>query len=247
MKVSNTQIRLISVNTEENASLIYDFYGFPTHYYKQKYPNRGSKKIAEQVISLLQSHGIKASGTDRGLDHGIWVPFKVAFDPEENPLQIPIIQGSPFRLKQLTILVSLFDNDSVDDHLKLGHALSSLRDQNIMIIGGGMTVHNLRASMPVVSVGAGDHIYPFTPTFNDATVKAATLNTGEKREEDVRGLYKREDLRLAHPSLEHLMPLVVCCGAAGEDKAECLFKTVEFGALGWASFCFGGIPDADKS
>ena len=85
---------LILVNTEENASLIYDFYGFPTHYYKVKYPNRGSKQLAEQVVSLLRNHGIKVSGTDRGLDHGIWVPFKVAFDPEDNPLTIPIVQGS---------------------------------------------------------------------------------------------------------------------------------------------------------
>ena len=84
---------LIIVNTEENAALIYDFYGFPDHYYKQKYPNRGSKKLADQVMSRLRDQGIKVSGTDRGLDHGIWVPFKVAFDPEDNPLQIPIVQG----------------------------------------------------------------------------------------------------------------------------------------------------------
>ena len=93
LKVSLTLRQLTSVNTEENASLIYDFYGFPSHYYKQKYPNRGSNSIANQVIALLHKHGIKASGTDRGLDHGIWVPFKFAFDPEDNPLQIPIIQG----------------------------------------------------------------------------------------------------------------------------------------------------------
>jgi len=53
-------------------------------------------------------------------------------------------------------------------------------------------------------------------------------------------LYKREDLRFAHPTLEHLMPLAVCVGAAGDDEGECLFKTVEYGALGWASFVFGG-------
>jgi 4,5-DOPA dioxygenase extradiol len=83
----------MEVNTEENASLIYDFYGFPSHYYKVKYPNHGNRKLAEQVLLLLNQNGIRAKGTDRGLDHGIWVPFKVAFDPEENPLQIPIVQG----------------------------------------------------------------------------------------------------------------------------------------------------------
>jgi aromatic ring-opening dioxygenase catalytic subunit (LigB family) len=109
-----------------------------------------------------------------------------------------------------------------------------------MIIGGGMTVHNLRASMPILSIGGQDQVYPFTSAFNDAAVAVATNKTATEREDDLRGLYKRDDLRLAHPSLEHLMPLAVCCGAAGDDEGECLFKTVEFGALGWASFCFGG-------
>jgi 4,5-DOPA dioxygenase extradiol len=81
------------VNTNEHAALIYDFYGFPGHYYKQKYPNRGSLEIAEKVMGLLREKGIKVSGADRGLDHGIWVPFKVAFDPEDNPLDIPVVQG----------------------------------------------------------------------------------------------------------------------------------------------------------
>jgi aromatic ring-opening dioxygenase catalytic subunit (LigB family) len=125
--------------------------------------------------------------------------------------------------------------------------LSPLRDENIMIVGGGMTVHNLRASMPVLGAGIQDHVYPFTPKFNDAAVKAVTTSKGEKREDDLRGLYKRQDLRLAHPSLEHLMPLAVCCGAAGDDIGECLFKAVEFGALGWASFCFGGTGDKNTN
>jgi 4,5-DOPA dioxygenase extradiol len=141
--------------------------------------------------------------------------------------------------------VSLFDNTSVEDHLKLGHALSSLRDQNIMIIGGGMTVHNLRASMPFLGTDICNNVYPFTQDFNDATVKAVTTNMTAKREEDIHGLYKREDLRLAHPSLEHLMPLAVCCGAAGDDVGECLFKAVEYGALGWANFRFGGSKEGD--
>jgi len=94
--------------------------------------------------------------------------------------------------------------------------------------------------MPVLGAEARDHVYPFTPAFNDAAVQAATTSKGEKREEEIKELYKREDLRFAHPTLEHLMPLAVCVGAAGDDEGECLFKTVEYGALGWASFVFGG-------
>jgi 4,5-DOPA dioxygenase extradiol len=62
---------LTVVNLEENVTLIYDFYGFPGYYHKQKYPSGGSKQLAEQVISLLRNNGIKASRKNRGLDHGI--------------------------------------------------------------------------------------------------------------------------------------------------------------------------------
>jgi len=106
-----------------------------------------------------------------------------------------------------------------------------------------MTVHNLRAAMPMLGTDARNHVYPFTPAFNDAAVSAATSKRGTQRETDIQNLYKREDVRLAHPTLEHLMPLAVCVGAAGDDEAECLFQTVEYGALGWASFCFGGVKE----
>jgi 4,5-DOPA dioxygenase extradiol len=58
--------------------MIYDFYGFPKEYYKYNYPNVGSPKIAERVLGLLKENGIKAEGTNRGLDHGVWVPFAIS-------------------------------------------------------------------------------------------------------------------------------------------------------------------------
>jgi hypothetical protein len=105
-----------------------------------------------------------------------------------------------------------------------------------MIVGGGMTIHNLRTAMPEPRAGGRNHLYPFTPAFNDATEEAATARTGTQREDDMRSLFKREDLRVAHPSLEHLTPLVPCYGAIGEDVGKCLFKTVEYGAMGGPTF-----------
>lgn len=52
------------------------FYGFPKHYYQEKYPNVGSREIAQKVIDALQEAGIKAEGVKRGLDHGVWASFK---------------------------------------------------------------------------------------------------------------------------------------------------------------------------
>lgn len=64
-------------NFDGESALIYDFYNFPDHYYKEKYPNRGSKEVAERVLELLGENGIKSEGMRRGLDHGVWASFKV--------------------------------------------------------------------------------------------------------------------------------------------------------------------------
>jgi len=107
----------------------HSFYGFPAPYYKEKYPNVGSKAIASQVMSLLQSKNIPVKPVSRGLDHGIWFPFKVLFDPQHNPLNVPI---------------SLLASDDPHAHYALGRALEPLRLRGILAFVSGMAVHNLR-------------------------------------------------------------------------------------------------------
>ena len=126
--------KTIEVNTATSQGLIYDFYGFPPHFYSFKYPNSGSPELAERIIELLTKADIKAEGVRRGLDHGVWASFMCAFDPETNPLfpEIPIVQ------------VSLFDSDDPDQHYRLGKAVEALRDEGVQIIVSGMAVHNLK-------------------------------------------------------------------------------------------------------
>lgn len=97
-----------------------------------QYPNTGSKSLAENIISRLRSAGVNATGVTRGLDHGVFAPFTVAFNPETNPLKVPVVQ------------VSLFDTDDADQHYRLGEAVQGLRDEGVQIIVSGMAVHNLR-------------------------------------------------------------------------------------------------------
>lgn len=52
------------------------FYGFPSHYYKEKYPNVGSAEVSKKVLDAFGAAGIKAEGVKRGLDHGVWASFK---------------------------------------------------------------------------------------------------------------------------------------------------------------------------
>jgi len=67
----------ILINVAEQTDLIYDFYGFPAHYYEYEYPNKGSSEVAEQVIEKLQVAGIEVERVKRGLDHGVWAGFMV--------------------------------------------------------------------------------------------------------------------------------------------------------------------------
>lgn len=140
----------VEVNTAEFTDLIYDYYGFPDHYYKVKYPSVGSKELGEKVLGLLQDAGIEAEAVKRGLDHGVFAPFtcskfilivahmkilytdKLVFHPEENPLGVPLVQ------------VSLFKNEDPNKHYELGQAVARLRSEGIVVIGSGMAVHNLR-------------------------------------------------------------------------------------------------------
>lgn len=65
----------VAVNVAEKTDLIYDFYGFPPHYYEYEYPNKGSREVAEKVIEELSIAGIGVDRVHRGLDHGVWVGF----------------------------------------------------------------------------------------------------------------------------------------------------------------------------
>ena len=223
------EMSTIEVNTDEMADLIYDFYGFPLHYYKEKYPNVGSKKIASKVIDALESHNVSAKPVSRGLDHGVWASFKVAFNPETNPLKIPIVQ------------VSLFRSEDSQQHQLLGEAIRDLRSQNIQIIVSGMAVHNLRDHFAM-----GDHsqVLPYTFSFDEA-LKTAVESRPAERQKRMAELLERHDARQAHPTLEHLLPIYVGAGAAGEDRGKQLW-TFREGATSWAQYRFGDVEHSKQ-
>ncbi|RYC64428.1 hypothetical protein CHU98_g1810 [Xylaria longipes] len=215
----------IEVNTAVANDLVYDYYGFPPEYYEVKYPNKGDPELASKIIGLLRDAGIEAEGVRRGLDHGVYVGFSVAFHPEKNPLNIPIVQVSQYR------------SPDVDQHYRLGQAVAALRDENIVIIGAGMSVHNLRdlrfafnSSKPL----------PYVVSFDEA-LKPAMEAPPSERQARLAEVAKRPDAHQAHPHFDHLMPAYITAGAAGDDTGKQLW-TYHESSMGWAMYRFGEVP-----
>ena len=218
----------IEVNVSEQEPLLYDFYGFPKHYYMEKFPNKGSAEIANRVIAVLGEEGIGTQKEERGLDHGVFVPFKIMFDQNTNPVNVPIVQ------------VSLFDNDrDAAAHIRLGRAVEKLREENIVLIMSGMAVHNLRDFM-MSQRGAGGGTFPYAVSFDAALKEAVETPPGKERDENMVNLLSRPDGRKAHPTFEHLLPAHVGVGAAGNDAGKQLW-TLPQGSMSWAQFRFGEV------
>jgi 4,5-DOPA dioxygenase extradiol len=182
--------------------------------------------VAQKVIDALSNAGIKTQGMRRGLDHGVWAVSKVAFNPDTNPLSIPIVQ------------VSLFATEDPKQHIALGRAVSSLRSQGICLIMSGMAVHNLRD----MRFGLSGAVMPYSKSFDDALQEAVESDIKE-RDSKLVELLKRKDARGAHPSFEHLLPIHIGAGAAGEDKGKRLWTLVE-GSFSWAQYRFGEVGAA---
>lgn len=203
---------------------MYDFYGFPKNYYEQKFASRGDSQMLKDVTAALQSSGVEVSTAKRGLDHGVWgespstesdcnaltaVPFLVAF---EGKTDIPIVQ------------VSLPGDSSPVSAAKLGKALAALRDEGYGIMGSGQAVHNLRDYMMGGQGSYGD-------SFLDAI--GGALHSDSPVDGAV-GLFRHPAYRQAHPTPEHLLPLVVAAAAADpETDALQDFFVQPNGALGW--------------
>lgn len=216
---------LIQVNNVVENDLIYDFYGFPDYMYEARYPSTGDPVLANHILDLLSSAGIKAEGVRRGLDHGVWAGFHVAFDPNENPLKVPLVQ------------VSLFKSEDPDQHYRLGQAVSSLRDKGVVIIGAGMSVHNLRDMRDVMTSDDPTRPLPYAVSFDNA-LKEAVEAPVEQRQMMLAAVCGRPDAKQAHPWMDHLMPVHVTAGAAGLDVGKQIW-TLQEGNFAWAQYRFG--------
>lgn len=194
-----------SVTGHERPELIYDYYGFPAHTYELKYPAPGAPNLAKEIEQLLGASGLDAQvDPQRGYDHGMFIPLKLVFPDAD----IPVVQ------------LSLRTDMDPAAHLEAGRALAALRDQGVLIVGSGMSFHNMR--------GYGDTRYtPISAEF-DAWLSAAVGAEPEQRYALLKDWEQAPQARLCHPprAEEHLLPLLVVAGAAHEARGTKVYSEV---------------------
>ena len=239
----------IEVNVSEDEPLIYDFGGFPKHYYAEKFHHRGSMELSGKVVKTLRESGIKVVERERGLDHGVWVVGKVMFEKHgldddnrnltqrEKAKKNSLLVGEDGEVVPI-VQVSLFEDDKdAAAHVRLGKAVEKLREDGVAVICSGMAVHNLRDYFMMQGM-PGDR--PYTKPFEEAVKVAVETADLKIREQSTVDLLKRTDARKAHPTFEHLLPMHIGVGAAGVDQGKQLFTMAE-GSVSWAQYRFGDV------
>jgi len=183
----------------ERPELIYDYYGFPPETYALTYPAPGDPALADRAASLIRQAGHSAVVDPQyGWDHGVFIPLKVMYPDAD----VPVVA--------MSLLVGL----DPTLHCRLGAALQGLRDEGVLIVGAGMSYHNLR------SFAAGA---PASCAFHDWLDEALSGN----RDERTRQLARWSSApggRMSHPREEHLLPLMIASGAGSDRPARRLWR-----------------------
>ena len=201
--------------TSRHDELVYDFAGFQRELYDLQYPAPGAPDLVDEVAKLLSpDHQVLL--TDRGLDHGVWVPFLHMW-PEAN---VPVLQMSmPYS----------FSNQQL---FELGKQLAPLREQNVLIVTTGGITHNLRE----INFRHRGEPVQWAAEFDQWLVD--TLNT-----HDVQALLnwnsEAPHAMINHPSPEHFRPVLIAAGAAQGEAVSYPIEGFEYGSFSRRAVMFG--------
>lgn len=182
-----------------HPELIYDYHGFPSETYDLQYRAPGQPELAEKAATLLHRAGFQAVvDPQHGWDHGVFIPLKVMF-PDAT---IPVVAMSLHASLDPTL------------HCQLGEALQSLRDEGVLVLGSGMSYHNLRNFNAAA---------PASHEFHDWLDNALSKDRKE-RTRLLADWGRAPGGRASHPREEHLMPLMVVSGAGSDLPARRLWR-----------------------
>jgi 4,5-DOPA dioxygenase extradiol len=199
------------VTVMHNPKTIHDFGGFPDALFDQQYPAPGAPEFAEAAIELVRNAHLKKD-VDWGLDHGTWSVLLPMFPDAD----IPVFQ------------LSIDYHQAPDFHFELAKELKALREKGVMIMGSGNIVHNLKM------MRHDNNPYDWALDF-DAFVREKF----EKR--DFSAIVNFLDLgslaSMAHPTIDHFLPLLYSLGVLDENEEIITFnESFDLGSVSMWSF-----------
>ncbi|MGB4062276.1 MAG: class III extradiol ring-cleavage dioxygenase [Azonexus sp.] len=210
-----------TVGFAERPETIHDFWGFPDELYEIRYPATGCREASEEVVAALKAAGLPvASDASRGLDHGAWVPLRRMFPDAEVPV-IPL---------------SIQSRGGPTAAYKLGQALAPLTEKGFLVIASGNVTHNLR-DYQMAARNSGQtpaYVRQFTDWLAGRLYSHDISALLDYRQQAPGGVQ-------AHPSDEHLLPLYVALGAAGENaQANRFHAGIDNYVIAMDAFSFSG-------
>ena len=206
-----------TVQAHPAPPMIHDYGGFPPHTYQVRYAAPGAPALAQRVHGLVAAAGLPAAiDPERGFDHGMFAPM-VAIYPNAD---VPVVQ------------LSLRRGLDPAEHLALGRAVAPLRDEGVLIVGSGLSYHNLR--------NFGPQAHDVSKTFDDWLDRTVVQAPPDERTRQLVQWSAAPAARQAHPREEHLIPLLVAVGAAEREPGIRVYHEDQFmGGLVVSSFRLG--------
>jgi aromatic ring-opening dioxygenase catalytic subunit (LigB family) len=214
-----------AVSSATRPGMEYDYFGFPAHTYQISYPAPGDPVLAARVAQLLEAAGLPCrSDAHRGLDHGVFVPMHCMYPQADMPV----------------VMLSMQTGYDPQAHFRAGQALAPLREDGVLIVGSGLTYHDMRGfGSPAAT--------PVAQAFEAFLARTVSEPDPEQRRAALMDWTAGPQARRAHPREDHLIPLMVAAGAAGADAGRRLFLDhaleVDMGSYEFGSI--SGLKSAD--
>ncbi|MBU2943297.1 class III extradiol ring-cleavage dioxygenase [Shimia thalassica] len=205
-----------AVMSAARPPMVYDYSGFPRETYDVVYPAPGAPDLANETAALISNAGLPTRlDPDIGFDHGTFVPLAIMYPDAD----VPLFQ------------VSMNQNYDPESHVALGRALAPLRDQGVLIIGSGLSYHNLRLMNETARVPSEAF---------DVWLNATLDLPPEERTQVLQNWEQAPHARTCHAKEDHFVPIFAALGAAEDDPVTRIYhQTDVFGGVTASGFRFG--------